>query len=274
MRNKNMTILLVIFLGIMVIGITTLLIFLLLGKGNSIFTFNTQSSLLLDKKYDTNINSIYIESTSSDITIKEAEDNQIHVLVYGSQKEVVESKIENQTLTIAKKGNYFCFGFCIYKGKIIVHVPKEMKADLDIKTVSGDIEIISNIVGNVDLKTTSGDIKAREVMDAKIKSTSGEIILEQMNKGEIITTSGDIKINAIEHSINAESISGDIILSSLKVEEDANLKTTSGDVRINEITDAYIEASTLSGDIHIRDNNRYANHTVTIKTTSGDIKVK
>ena len=65
-----MTILLVIFLGIMVIGITTLLIFLLLGKGNSIFTFNTQSSLLLDKKYDTNINSIYIESKSSDITIK------------------------------------------------------------------------------------------------------------------------------------------------------------------------------------------------------------
>lgn len=269
-----MTILLVIFLGLMVISTTGLMIFLLLGKGDNIIGFNMQSSLLLEEKYENTINRLHIESNSSDIELRESEDNQIHVLVYGSHKEIAESKVENQTLTISKKGKYLCFGFCMFKEEIIVYVPKEIKSNLDIKTISGDIKIAPNIIGNVDLKTTSGDIKTNEVLDAKIKTTSGNISLGKINKGEITTTSGDIKINKVEKGINAVSVSGEILLSSLKIEENATLKTTSGDIKVNEITDVYIETSTLSGDVQISNNNRYANYTLTIKTTSGDIEVR
>lgn len=274
MKNKNMTILLIFFLGVMAIAIILMLVFLLLGKGTTLFNISSDSTLLLNEYYNQEVRTIHIESISSDVTLKETEETQIHVEVYGKENEYVESKIENETLNISKKGKIFCFGFCFFKEEIIVYVPKDVLLNIEVKTTSGDIEM-SSIKGNeVNLKSTSGDLKLGEVNTADLYSTSGEIILEKGNTIQVKTTSGDISLNRIETKLNAESVSGDIKINSLEIENDSKIKTTSGDVLINEINNAYIETNTVSGDIAIENNNRYATNTLTIKTTSGDIRVK
>lgn len=274
MKNRTMTILLIFFLGVLAIATILMLVFLLLGKGTNLFNINSDSVLLLSEYYNQEIETIYIESISSDVMLKETEETQIHVEVYGKENEVVESKIENKTLNISKKGKIFCFGFCFFKGEIIVYVPKDILLNIEVKTTSGDIEMSSIKGNNANLKSTSGDLKLGEVNTAELYSTSGEIILEKGNNVQAKTTSGDIELNRIENHLDAESVSGDIKIRSLFIENDSKIKTTSGDVLINEINNAYIETSTVSGDVHISDNNQYARSTLNIKTISGDIRVK
>lgn len=274
MKNKNFTLLFIAFLGMMALAIVALLIFLLLDKKNILFTRNVSSTLLVDEYYSSNVGIIHIESISSDIRIKEAEDNQIHVLIYGSEKEIAESKLGQNTLNISLNGKHFCFGFCFFKEEIIVYVPKEISTNIEVKTTSGDLELVSLLNADVNLKTTSGDIKLGEVKNANLYSTSGEITLEKGENVQVKTTSGDIFLNQVKTKVEAESISGDIKINSFAIEENSKIKTTSGDVLINEIKNAYIETSTVSGDIAIENNNRYASNILTIKTTSGDIHVK
>lgn len=270
MKNRNMTILLIFFLGVMAIATILLLVFLLLGKGTTLFSFHSHSTLLLNEYYNQEIETIHIESISSNVTLKETDESQIHVEVYGKENEYVESKIEDKTLNILKKGKIFCF----FEERIIVYVPKDIILNVDVKTTSGDIEMVSIKGDNVNLKTTSGDLKLGSVNTADLYSTSGEILLEKGNVVKAKTTSGDIFLNSIGKQMDAESVSGDIKINSLFMENNSKIKTTSGDVFVKEINDVYIETSTVSGDVHISDSNRYAESTLSIKTTSGDIRVK
>lgn len=273
MKNKSITILFIFILAIMAIAIILLLVFLLFGKGESFFNNNLNSTLLLNEYYNEKIETIHIESISSDVTLKETEESQIHVEIYGKEKEVVESKLENEILNISKKGKMFCFGFCFFKEEIIVYVPKDVVLNIEIKTTSGDIEMNSIKGNDVNLNSTSGDLKLGEVNRAELYSTSGDIVLEKANITNAKTTSGDIFLNNIEKQVEAVSVSGNVKIGSLYIESNSKIKTTSGDVSIEKMGDVYIETSTVSGDIHISNNNRYSATTLNIKTTSGDIYV-
>lgn len=271
--NKSMKIVMIIILLILAILVTSFMIYALINNKNPFWDFSGQSVLLLDQTYEKDIKNINIEAVSADIYIKEAEDEQIHVLIYGSEKENAESTIDGESLNISKKGKIFCFGFCFQKTEIIVYIPKNKKLNLNIKTISGDIEISSN-QANVEIKTTSGDIKTEEIKDAKITTTSGDILVTKANKLEVGTTSGSINVDKIENSIEAKSVSGDIKINSFEIKENSHIKTVSGDVLINEISDVFIETSTTSGDVNVSNNNQKSSQTLTIRTTSGDIRTR
>lgn len=270
--SKPMKIFLIVMLIVLAILVTALMVYALIFN-KSPWDFSSKSVLLLDENYDTDIKNINIEDVSSNIYIKESEEDQIHVHVYGGEKEIVESKIEQETLNITKKGRIFCFGFCFRKEEITIYIPKDSEINLNLKTVSGDMEITS-IKGNVELKSTSGDIKVGEVENAKITTTSGDIKLTKANALEVNTTSGNIRADKIENSIEAKAVSGNIKINSFTIKEDSHIKTVSGDVTIEDISDVYVETSTTSGDVQIENNNRTASQTLSIRTTSGDIEVK
>ncbi len=274
MGNKE-TYLWIALLSIMAIFIVIVLIFLLLGKNFLNFNFiGGDSKILLEKNYEEPIKNILVEGVSADVFIKESEFNQVRVEILGGEKQIAESFIENETLSVSLRNKIFCFGFCYVKEKIIIYVPKEMQSNLKIKTVSGDIEVQNHSSMNVDLKTTSGDIKVGDINLATLSSISGNIILDSGKKIIATTTSGDIHIKRAEKKIESKSVSGDIQIQNLFIEEDSSIKTTSGDVSINETNDIFIEASTVSGEIDVLDNNRHVDRILRIKTTSGDISVK
>lgn len=271
---KNSTIILIVIMSLMVILITAFMVFLLVDNRNFSFVFNGKTTLLLDEVYEENVSKIEVDVISADVHIKEAEDNNLRVIAYGKEKETIESTIENDTLSIRRTGNHFCFGFCFGKEEVTIYIPRDRKVDLDIKTISGEVEIATFKNSNVDVKTTSGDIKIGEVSQVKLKSVSGDIYLEKGSNVEAATTSGDLKLKYVLTSINAKSVSGEIQIENLDLENDSTIHTTSGDVTIRSMNNLYIETSTLSGDINISNNNRYANTTLKIETTSGDISVK
>lgn len=271
---KNSTIVLIVIMAFMALLITAFMIFLLVDNNTFFFVFNSKTTLLLDEVYEENVSKIDVDVISADIHIKEAEDNTLRVVAYGKEKETIESTFENDTLSIRRTGNQFCFGFCFGKEEITIYMPRDNKVDMVLKTVSGDIEIASFLYSNVDAKTTSGDIKVEEVSNVKLKSVSGDIYLEKGSSVEVASTSGDLRLNNVLTSINAKSVSGDIRIEKLELEMDSTIHTTSGDVTIGDSNDLYIETNTLSGDINISNNNRYANTTLKIETTSGDIRVK
>lgn len=271
---KNSTIILIVILSVMAILITALLVFLLVDNRNFSFMFNSKTTLLLDEVYEENVNKIEVDVISADVHVKEAEDENIRVIAYGKEKETVESTIENGTLSIRRTGNHFCFGFCFGKEEVTVYIPRDRKVDFDVKTVSGDVDAASFKNSNVDIKTTSGDIKVVEVSQVKLKSVSGDIHLDKGSNIEITTTSGDLRLNHVLKSIQAKSVSGEIQIGNLEIENNSSIHTTSGDVTIGTSNDLYIETSTLSGDVNISNNNRFASTTLKIETTSGDIRVK
>lgn len=272
MKNKSTTWILIGILGIMVVFIVFFLIVALFNENISLFK-NYESTLLVKETYSVTPESIQIESVSSDVYIRESTDNQIQVEIYGRQNEEAKSIINNDTLSITNKENHFCLGFCFSKKEIYVSLPKEIITSLNVKTVSGDIKMDSFWNSHLEGKTTSGDVKVGEVKTAKIMTTSGNIEIEKTENLEGKTTSGDIKSHTVSNKLNLESVSGDIKIEAFFMKEDSNIKTISGDVTILNGENVYVDASTTSGDINTKANNRFAEKTLKIKTTSGDITV-
>ncbi len=272
MKNKTLTIILIIFLSLLALIIITFMIMALLHKDFN-YSFKNNSKIILDEIYDANINNIKIDAVSSDVFIKEATDEKIHVVIYGKEKEEAKSFIENETLNISKGKRLFCFGFCYEKNDILVYLPKKLKADLDIKTISGEIEIGEFLDIKGILKTTSGDVNIKNLDKTKIATVSGDININSCKDLEVNTTSGEIEANKVVGEINIATISGDINLNLFEAIGNSDIKTTSGDVDINNTKDIYVDASSISGDIDINNNDRYSKYTLKIKTTSGSIKI-
>ncbi len=273
MMNKTTTWVIIGVLGSLAILIILFLFFALFNKNILLFK-NYETTLLVKETYSDRPENIQIESVSSNVYIREAIDNQIHVEIYGLQKEQAESTFNNNTLFITNKENRFCFGFCFSKKEIYVFLPKDIITNLDIKTISGDVKMDS--FSNVYLKgkTTSGDLKIGHIKDAKINTTSGNIEIDSIGNLEGKTTSGDIKSGSISNKLNIESVSGDIKIQDFLMKENSYIKTVSGDVTILNGENMYIEASTTSGDVDTKANDRFAEKTLKIKTTSGDITVQ
>ena len=194
--------------------------------------------------------------------------------------------------------------------KINIFYKTERFAQINLKTVSGDLKldkinsalfslktVSGDIIGNsinVDLfkfKSVSGDVKVKEIISKKIKfeSVSGDIKSDNLESDDIRfkSVSGDIKINNVSNSFNGSSVSGDIIVYCNKLPEKISLKTVSGDIelKIDKRSDFEYDIKTLSGDIKSNikfsgKKNRYSgnfgtdvNSKVILKTVSGDIKL-
>ena len=269
---KNKTTILVGLLSLMAISICTVMIYLLMHQ-DSITFFEAKSTLLLEEQYKNDIKKINISTISENIYIKESDDEEIHVLLYGNEKEKVESKIEEDTLTISMKRNWFCM-VCFSEAQAVLYVPKNKLIDFNVKAISGDVELMNFPTSSIDLKTTSGDIKIGGIENAKILSTSGEIQIGMAQKLDISTISGDIQINKIENKINAKTVSGDMNIQTFWGKEDSRIQSTSGDITLNEVKNIFIETKTISGDTSAFNNNFDASQKLLIETVSGDIKIK
>ena len=60
----------------------------------------------------------------------------------------------------------------------------------------------------------------------------------------------------------------------LELLDDSDITSISGDIEINKNLGAYIKTETLSGEVNVENNDRYAKNELKIKTTSGDIEVE
>lgn len=276
-KNRTGTIFLICFLSILAIALLVFMSVCLVNRDRNFFHFTRKTNIkvLEQKKFDSElVEKITVNAKSSDIHIVESNTNQIEVKISGNKKESYQVQLDHGELMIDKTGgNYFCIGFCYIDYQIEIKVPKSYQKDFKIKTASGNIEIDTVLASNLDISTISGDVEIQEIGNASIKTTSGDIDIVKANDLKLVSTSGDIGIHKCKN-IDIATTSGEISIESLELSKNGKIKTISGDVEIEKTNKIYVETKTVSGDTQIKDNDRTAQYELLIETTSGDIEVE
>lgn len=277
MENKTLTIIKLILLSIIALLLTTILIVLLVKPRSNfnLFKVNNKSELVYERDITEPIKKINITTKASSIQVETNDTNKISVKYYGDKEDKeLDLSTANEVLNINEDTSYFCLGFCNFaEHKIIISLPKEIDYELDFNTASGDIYIPNINLSNIDIKTVSGDIKVINAKNANLESTSGDIEITEVEKLVSKTVSGEINVNRIKRSCDIKTTSGDVDISLLEITTDSNISTVSGDVEIETNSNSYVKTETVSGEVSIDNNNRYAKTELTVKTTSGDIEV-
>lgn len=296
MKNKGLTITLIVLLSLVVVGLITLLVVIL--SGYTIFSWGDieiSSKKLVEQEYIvSDIREVQMNLRNTDIDIKSSSDDKVKIVYYGKEKykDKVSISLDDNTLLVSETDPIICFGICFNYSKVVLYVPETFSGDFTLKTVSGDVrffanykdvlldvkttsgDIITNDLKQIQAKTTSGQVTTSNVLlDSKIVTTSGDIKVGSVNGLTIQTTSGDIEASSINDYLSMSSVSGDIDIDSISISKNSNIKTVSGDVKIDKANSIYVETNTVSGDVSIDKNDRKSDIVLKVKTTSGDIEV-
>lgn len=257
MKNKGLIITLISILSVLFISLIVLLIVLLKGNFHINLFQKVSKNLVYDETYENTFKRLDINTTASDIYVKNSTDNSVHALVYGDEK-YTKVTTDKDILKINIK-NKACKGFCINNtiSKVVVYLPISYDKPIDINTNYGDIKLEEFALANTTINTNYGDIN-----------------VDKINKADINTDYGDIKINFVNSSLNIQTNYGDIKVVNCNINKDSSIKTDLGNINIKKINDIYVEAETDLGDVKIKGNNRKADITLKLKTDLGDIKVQ
>jgi len=139
---------------------------------------------------------------------------------------------------------------------LVLQVP--LRADLDIESVSADVDVDGVAPGDLSIESVSGNITvAAAPGKASVESVSGDLRLTlNTSHAKSETVSGDIGLSGrLNGEVHAETVSGDIAIDS-RGERVKRLSTgtVSGDaeVRVALAEGGEIRSETVSGDIRLR----------------------
>lgn len=268
MKKVGIIILIIILIS-MVIGLCKLLVFSIhhnswnwfMGFGNSGGVRKEENIRKEQKIGIEDITNINLEFKASDLNVFFTEDKEIRVVQYAfrevNEKDLFKVNKSSSSVSITEdnRPRFHFFYFGLIDGMAYdVYLPKTYEGSLEMKAVSGDIQVNENLkfddlvisstsgdikMGDVEAKsiqveTTSGDIKLQKLTEdtLKLKSVSGDITVEEAHGIiEAKTTSGSIEVQKIEGKVEFSSISGDIKSDDFKITGNSKIKTTSGNVR-------------------------------------------
>jgi DUF4097 and DUF4098 domain-containing protein YvlB len=195
------------------------------------------------------------------IEIETLDGEESVVIVEGDDKLVDRTEVElrGDRLAVTFRGRGSLLGitigigdFSIGGGRLSVRATVPHGSDVKASSASADVKIRGR-VGSIDLKTVSGDVElAGECeRDAVVKTVSGDAWVDRVGghfRGQ--TVSGDLTVGAINRSIVAKSVSGDLRFDSVR-EGDAEFTTVSGDVHVGIASGSYldVDAGSVSGDL-------------------------
>ena len=244
--------------------------------------FNDQRSMAIDD----NISNININSTSADIEVEftDSVSSEIKMTTQGSFastksfEDIINTfEYSNNTAIISTKESSLSFRSFTLK----IYIPIQYKNNITINTISGDIDCSNNVsLDSFNLKSTSGDIEIIDVTakDMLLSVTSGDISIDNCSteNSTLTTISGDIDISTSKlGDTKINTTSGDIDISILELGNSTDIKSSSGNVYLDiPSTENYkIKYSSLSGDFYGDSSNGTKEKTINVSTTSGDIDV-
>ena len=192
------------------------------------------------------IRSIRTNLRSNDITVGLSPDGRIHVRCEEPKQIICEEngsrlsiRVDSEWKNLNKSGNLkpddvSVKGILSFVGKVLskvatdistagahvyIDLPETMGDEIDLNSMSGDIEISGCAAPKMTMHSTSGDIEFEAPESARIDSPSAS------------TASGDIDIRADADEASASSISGDVEMEG--VFGSVTLKSTSGHTQLN-----------------------------------------
>ncbi|MET3505879.1 DUF4097 domain-containing protein [Halalkalibacter oceani] len=243
----------------------------------------------------TQVEDLILTSTAVDWEIETYSGTELLVRLENQNRSVQLQSAEQQSRLEVKveeeRFRFLSFSFMKEPTKAVVQIPASYQDKLNIKSVSGDLNMNGEqVLTSLDVRTVSGDVVVGPVTapDVSVATTSGDIEINGLDGASttLNSTSGDIEVSRLHGAINAKTVSGDIEVDYVAENQAAELKTTSGDVEVwLPDGNAEIEAKTTSGDIQINaellDSSLQSKaisgkigkgeHPFFISTTSGDI---
>ncbi len=230
-----------------------------------------------------------IETSDSDIILKKSEKNGIKVTCYESEeiKYDIKDSEEGKNIKIKEKDSRKWYqiiniNFSATKETpLTVEIPDKVWESIEIKSLSGDVNVSGFSSGDFSIETSSGDVNTFNInaKNIDIESSSGDIRLNDISvKDDIVTEtlSGDTKVAKVfSNDIEINSISGDVNLYKLYA-INSSIETSSGDVLGNIIEHSgtvEFEVKSSSGDISVPLSYENGERIFSVNTKSGDIKI-
>ena len=295
MNNKTLKIILIIFLSLLVIGLSVFFVNILTNKdfrfGHFSFGHKVSNELVFNQEYETIFDTIKIDSKSSDIEIKEGNESKVKVVIYGDKDET-NVEVVNNKLNI-KSNEKKCIGFCFNMAiaKIEVYLPNGYSGNINIENNYGDVNIgnFDNLI--LDATLDAGDIKVDSLKSGKIKNSYGDIKIlgyskeleidqdcgdvevSEVDKIKLENNYGDIDIGKVNEYLQIKEDCGDVKIDSLNLKENSSIHNSYGDIKIGSTNEIYINAKTSLGDTKINNNYQKSYVTLTIDNSCGDIRV-
>lgn len=182
------------------------------------------------------VSSINISYLTEKLEVQYTTDNQLIIHEYFNREDetlFAETTYENGSINVRNGRRSGFFGL---RSKVELFLPASWEGSLSIITVSGSIKLPNQWkLSSLNLKTISGSIEVGSVAAGMIQLGS---------------TSGSIKADMLNGALDLHSISG-----SIKVENAAgggSFNTTSGGIRVNFTgLSSHVKASSISGGVRL-----------------------
>ena len=263
--KKGLYIFLIVFLSLIVLGLSALLVVGLTGKGG-LFGFHfgqssTSSNLVIDKEYDfeeLDDVEIKIKSGSLKITNTESEDDKVSLKFYADKDSYAYVDDGKDSLKIEDRSDD-CRFFCInWVGvKIELALPKDYAGDLKIDTSYGDVDIDRFELASFVIDSSAGDVKIGGAKNIKASLSAGNFELgDCLGEARIDNSMGNVKIKE------------------LHLTKDSEIDLSMGNVEIDNVGDVNVEAETSMGNQNISGGDRKSDITLRIDNSMGNITVR
>lgn len=221
---------------IKIIKISLIVLVVISGLILGILFLQDRTRKLEDRKYK-EINKINVSSDTSNINFYKSEDEQIRVVVYGSNKDKVEIIEGTKSLIINKEtGSKTCLLNC--KNEINIYVPEDFE-NIEINSETGNINVEKVTIKNIKIDSDLGNINIFKTENVNITSNTGNVninILKATNNSNIKTDVGNVYITNISNlKLETKSETGSVIKPVIKEEQEFTLKieTNVGNIDIN-----------------------------------------
>ena len=274
MKNKIPRATLVIWgiiVAIVIVMATVCIVLILQGKWGIDGNDSSDYIEIKEENIQQDISVIHLNWVSGDVQVKKSSNNQIRIVQKGSQdypqEQLFSTKIDGDTLYIEDTRGYGInmFGFQKQENTdLVLYLPEKEYQQLNGNFVSANVTVDTCNTDHLYLKTISGTIFVEK---GKCDSI------------ELNTTSGDISVNHIktDESLKMVSVSGAVIATESKVENDTYAYSASGNININDLHTKNMKCETISSSIQTEglfDNvectaNEPLNQ-LTVTTVSGD----
>lgn len=293
MKNKKITIFLIVLLSLVSISLIIFMISLLSGKlkiAKFQFGHKVSSELVLNETYDNKFKDISITSQASDIYIKKSSMDNVKVVIYGDEENTEVDVSENELVINSKEKS--CIGFCFNTtiAKIEVYLPENYENNIKIVNNYGDIDVSKFLQATIDIEEDSGDVNilggdfvtvSNDYGDIKIdkanvidiKQSSGDVKVKTVNEATILNNYGDIEITTVNNYLDLSNDCGDIKIDNINLTQNSTIKDDLGDIKIGSTNKIYIDAETELGDVSITNNYPKSDILLKIENDCGNIKV-
>lgn len=259
MKSKTGIILSIALLLLLILVLSTFLIsYLVTGRSFTISWGHFQSSNSIFNTTFTleEVNEIHLSQEYGDITIEESSDNSIRLVVYGENADQVDWDLANQKLELQTKGKKRVFFFPNQKSQIVLYLPTAFAGQVSVKIDCGSCQIEDFFQTSFSIDCDAGNVEMGSVKNATVKCDCGNIEIEE------ITNQCNLRANL-----------GNIDIGKLNLQENSNIRVDMGNITVEETNDIYIDAHVDLGDLNIRQNNRNAPITLTVKCNCGNISI-